>query len=143
RTLLGGSVGLDSLASYGIIPTSPAWLEVEKAIGRLRRFDDLEYQERATDLHLLADYATMLERNVETIGQGLMSAAYVGGFGPAKNRSAQLMEALRIISTAYKLPQKIEPTVIASLSGLWSTLKAQYNVTAADPPSAKLANTVG
>jgi hypothetical protein len=132
-------IDLSTLSSQlRFLGTSPAWPEVEQAIGRLRRAESGKqpYSEIAQDAALVQEFAARLKQNGELLAWALVWGARVGGASKLTRPGERLLLGLRTIATAHRFDKKSEAEVLAVLEQLRSQVPEGIQLPSEEKPPA-------
>ncbi len=80
KLVTNNDIGLENLASFGIINTSPSWHDLQYSIPRIKLYTEngrQEYPERQSDLPSLDEYYGMIVSNGKTLAKALTLAHYL------------------------------------------------------------------
>jgi hypothetical protein len=125
KKLIGGT-GLGALTSlHQVLPSYPPWPQVESAISRLGRYRDLPYGDRDKDVQAVVNYATMLDRNADTLRAALLCATAIDAFATQSEVFPPLVVGLSILSRGLRLHSKVEPQVQDSVQNLWRQVETE------------------
>lgn len=106
-----------------VIATSPGWLEVEKAIERLKTLTP-PYPEYQTDVACVREFAALLRESVITITLALLCGGAVGRASPLRTPGDRTWAGLEAISRAYQFAEKDAEGVEEALARTANTLSA-------------------
>ncbi len=116
--------------TWNVIPTTPAPLEVGRAVERLleSRSKGRRHGNYDRDADVVEQFAVMLCRNAETLANALFCDAALGRAAMLHTQSPRLGVGLAAISEAYRLRKKDETEVLAVFRSLASKLRDRFRV---------------
>jgi hypothetical protein len=114
----GNRVDLTTCGSaYGLLPTSPAWLDVERAIRRLRESTaETANPEQHQDFEVLMEFATILERASPLLAKAFHLA------GAIEHAQHDALPALSVMSELLKFRELTLDQVLAKIEDLHGQL---------------------
>jgi len=125
--LTKGAVDPSTLSSqFGIIATSPAWSDVQRAVSRLSKAEpEQSYPEQEIDVAVLADYARLVRKSSKSIALSLYCANVLGKLTRG-NTPSEFIAGLDLIARAFKFRHLPEDAVLACLSELFDQIHIRF-----------------
>jgi Cdc6-like AAA superfamily ATPase len=137
KDLTTGSVDLSALSSqFGVIGTSPSWIDVQGALGRLNSASapPQDYPEKEFDVAVVLDYADLLKKCSKTVALALCCAKVLEAWVP-KGGPANLIAALDLMARAFRLRDVHEQIASEHLAHLLDEVNKLHPAEAAGPLS--------
>jgi hypothetical protein len=133
------SIDPSTLSSQlGIVRTTPAWADVNRALARLRSAQSrgVAYPEQEPDVSVVDAYAALLKSSAETVALALVCGYALGHLQP-QSEVLGALPGLKVISRTLWLRDKAADHVVASLRNLayQMTLKFGAATPLGDPPA--------
>jgi hypothetical protein len=116
--------------TWNVIPTTPAPLEVGRAVERLleSRSKGRRHGNYDRDADVVEQFAVMLCRNAETLANALFCDGALGRVAMVRDRYRPLGVGLAAIANAYRLRKKDEMEVLAVFRALATMLRHRFRV---------------
>lgn len=105
-----------------LLPVSPAWGEVSKAIARLEDSVKVKSQPSPSDPESVKVFATRLRLNGEALGNALAAGLVLGEVSGRSGAGEKLVAGLAALARAYRFDGMNEKGVAATLAELKQTL---------------------
>jgi hypothetical protein len=108
----------------GIMPRSPAWPAVKRAVERLQENVGMTvYPQRESDISTVDSYCNLIKRSIEAVGLALYNGCFIGTWNRASlSVAARLSAGLAVISRAYNLLEIPDESALNLLWNLASNL---------------------